>query len=143
MEPRKHIVLLGGGHANCLILKDLSEKVGNKIKITLTSEYDHTFYSGMLPACIANFYKEKEISIDLKSLAEYCGIDFILTKTTKIDAEKNLIHFENNLSINYDLLVVNIGSRTLGKFSVKGVHEHTICTRPINSNRVILLLIFL
>lgn len=78
MERRKHIVLLGGGHANCLVLKDLSEKLGNKIKITLTSEYDHTYYSGMLPGCVANFYKEEEISIDLKTLADYYGVDYVL-----------------------------------------------------------------
>lgn len=32
----------------------------------------------------------------------------------------------------YDILGINIGSRTLGTYTVKGVHDHALTTRPID-----------
>ena len=55
----KKIVLIGGGHSNCQIIKLLKEyedKNEGKIQLPLVSESDVSFYSGMLPATVAGLY---------------------------------------------------------------------------------------
>jgi NADH dehydrogenase FAD-containing subunit len=34
--------------------------------------------------------------------------------------------------MDYDVLVVNIGSKTKGTEDIKGVYDHSLTTRPIN-----------
>ena len=48
-------------------------------------------------------------------------------------ANKNLIKFENDSSLAYDVLILNVGSRTLGTKSIPGIWEHSLTTRPINN----------
>ncbi len=51
---------------------------------------------------------------------------------TKIDATSNMIYLQNGSTVNYDILGINIGSRTLGTYSIKGVHDYALTTRPID-----------
>ena len=50
----------------------------------------------------------------------------------KIEGNKNIIHLENGESLPYDVLAVNVGSRTMGADKIPGVWEHGLTTRPIN-----------
>ena len=54
MKSLKRLVLLGGGHSNCMILKYLKNKLPSNLELFLVSEYDYSDYSGMLPATIAS-----------------------------------------------------------------------------------------
>ena len=90
-ERRKNIVLIGGGHANCLVLKELADKVRDKAKITLISENSYSFYSGMLPGCISGFYNPDEITLFLEPISRYFGIDYIFNPVTKIRPDKKEI----------------------------------------------------
>ena len=47
-------------------------------------------------------------------------------------ANENKILLENGVTISYDVLVVNVGSRTQGSYSIPGVWENSLTTRPIN-----------
>ena len=47
-------------------------------------------------------------------------------------ANENRIQLVDGSSIDYDLLVVNVGSRTKSSDTVKGIWEHSLSTRPIN-----------
>jgi NADH dehydrogenase FAD-containing subunit len=52
MQKMKNIVLIGGGHCNCQVLKMLKKdmKAMNlKAKMTLITEAPLSYYSGMLP----------------------------------------------------------------------------------------------
>lgn len=50
----------------------------------------------------------------------------------KIEGNQNKIHFEGGGSIDYDVLALNIGSKTKDTNQAKGVWEHSLTTRPIN-----------
>ena len=67
------VVLVGGGHANVQILKNLSEKFiqsSDNLSLVMISDFPKAYYSGMLPGSISYFYKTEQIQIDLVAL---CG----------------------------------------------------------------------
>eukprot|EP01016_Furgasonia_blochmanni_P032808 TRINITY_DN3387_c0_g1_i12.p1 TRINITY_DN3387_c0_g1~~TRINITY_DN3387_c0_g1_i12.p1 ORF type:complete len:490 (-),score=107.13 TRINITY_DN3387_c0_g1_i12:362-1831(-) len=129
---RKHVVLVGGGHANCLVLKELASKLHDTVKVTLISENTYSFYSGMLPGCINQQYFADEITVFLEPVARYFGIDYVFKPVKKINTARNELVLQDDTTIEYDYLSVDIGSRTRGTYAVKGVHESAITTRPIN-----------
>lgn len=51
----------------------------------------------------------------------------------KIIGNENKVHMEDGTTIEYDLLVVNVGSKTKSANTVPGVNEHSLMTRPINN----------
>ena len=53
-------------------------------------------------------------------------------KVLKIIGNENKIQIEDGSFIDYDLLCVNVGSRTRGTKEIPGVWEHTLATRPIS-----------
>lgn len=65
------VVLIGGGHVNCQVLKMLKSLAPAGSKLTMVSESDRSYYSGMLPGSTANIYKPKEIQVELKPLAAW------------------------------------------------------------------------
>lgn len=50
----------------------------------------------------------------------------------KVEANQNTLHMEDGSKLEYDLCVVNVGSRTRDAESVPGIWEHSLTTRPIN-----------
>ena len=77
-------------------------------------------------------YKDDDIQIQLKPLAEWCRAEYVEERVHAIKANDKTIHFESGGSTNYDLLAVNVGSRTRGTNITPGVKEHSLQTRPIN-----------
>jgi len=78
-EPIK-VICIGGGHCNCQLLKILKKNIqenGLNVKLTLVSESEFSFYSGMLPGCVSGLYKHEELSILLSPLATWCKADFV------------------------------------------------------------------
>jgi len=53
----KNIMLIGGGHCNCQVLKMLKKDLatmGVKAKMTLINEAPRSYYSGMLPGAVSS-----------------------------------------------------------------------------------------
>ena len=73
----KHLVLLGGGHAQISVLKSLIMNPIEGLRITLVSRDVMTPYSGMLPGYLEGQYHEDDITIDLSHLARLAGARFI------------------------------------------------------------------
>jgi pyridine nucleotide-disulfide oxidoreductase family protein len=106
----KHLVLLGGGHANLHVLAALAREPLKDCKITLVSPYRAQIYSGMLPGWIAGHYQLDECQIPLDRLAAAAGAHFLHTPARSIDASHRRIRLGGGNTISYDLLVVDIGS---------------------------------
>ena len=50
----------------------------------------------------------------------------------KVVGNENKIVMEDGSELAYDVLVLNVGSKTRGAQEVEGVWEHSMTTRPIN-----------
>lgn len=102
------------------------------IKMTLVTECGVSYYSGMLPGTVSKLYSDEDLKVHLQPLAAWCGADYIEQRVTKILGNENRIVLENGDSVDYDVLAVNVGSKTKDTGNIKGVWEHALTTRPIN-----------
>lgn len=138
MEEVKKVVLIGGGHCNCQVLKLLKKLIVEpgedqpKITLTIVSDGPRSYYSGMLPGTVAQLYTDDDIMVHLGPVAEWCKADFIDQAVTKIEANANKVHLKDGRVLEYDALAVNVGSKTKAAGQVPGVWEHALTTRPIN-----------
>ncbi len=68
----------------------------------------------------------------MEPLAKWCNAEYIEKKVEKIVANQNKIELADGSALEYDILVVNVGSKTRSTDTVKGIWEHSLSTRPIN-----------
>ena len=75
------------------------------------------------------------MQIALEPLARWCGADYVEKRVEKIVANENKIYLNDGTFLDYDVLALNLGSKTKGTTGVntiEGVWEHSLTTRPIN-----------
>jgi selenide, water dikinase len=101
-------------------------------QLTMICEGDRSFYSGMLPGSTANIYDPKQIQVELGPVAKWCKADFIQKRVTKIAADNNQVELDDGTVVDYDVLALNVGSKTRNTFKTPGVLEYSLTTRPIN-----------
>jgi NADH dehydrogenase FAD-containing subunit len=68
----------------------------------------------------------------LQPLSIWCNADYVEKRVKAIKGAENKLIFEDDSFLEYDILAVNVGSRTRGAMDVKGVWENSLTTRPIN-----------
>lgn len=68
----------------------------------------------------------------MEPLAVWCKANYIEQTVKAIKANENKILLANGEEVDYDVLAINVGSRTKGAKEVKGVWENSLTTRPIN-----------
>lgn len=62
----------------------------------------------------------------------WSGAEYVEKRVECIIGNENKIKCEDGTEIPYDVLVVNVGSRTRGAEKVPGVWENSLTSRPIN-----------
>jgi selenide,water dikinase len=130
----KRIVCIGGGHCNCQVLKLLKKLIKDRddMKITIVTDNARSYYSGMLPGSVSTLYKDEQIMVHIEPIAVWSLAEYIQQPVVKIEGNKNRIHLKNGQIVEYDVLCVNVGSRTKAGYEVPGVWDHSLTTRPIN-----------
>lgn len=128
----KHIVLVGGGHAQVQFLRRLGMRPEPGIKVTLVCKDTHTPYSGMLPGFIAGHYGFDDIHIDLARLCDWAGVTFIRAAVTGLDPVARLVNIDGRPPLGFDIVSINTGS-TPDLDSVPGAREHALPVKPIAS----------
>jgi selenide,water dikinase len=104
------LVLVGGGHANIQVLKELCMKNYQGLHTVLINKEYHATYSGMTPGFFFNKFSQQEIDIDLQRLCFNAGATFIKDEVVDLDLENNQINLLNYPSIHFDILSLNTGS---------------------------------
>lgn len=79
-----------------------------------------------------DLYKDEQIQVQIKPLAEWCNAEYIEKRVHAVHAKKNQLELEGGGTVDYDLLAINVGSRTRGANETPGVKEYSLSTRPIN-----------
>ena len=80
--------------------------------------------------------------MDLRKLAYKCNAEFLRLRAVKIEPKFNMLILEDGTEVKYDILSVNIGSRTLGTQTVPGVWDHSLTTRPVNCKKIFFVIFF-
>jgi pyridine nucleotide-disulfide oxidoreductase family protein len=123
------LVLIGGGHAHAIALRQWGLNPLPDVDLTLISDVEQTPYSGMLPGHVAGFYNYNETHIDLPSLAQFAGAKFICDRAIDLDTENNKVICASG-QFKFDYLSLDIGSipQTL---TVPGAKEYVIPAKPV------------
>lgn len=130
------IVMLGCGLCHSVALKIIHDYLvkesEGRVKLVVISNWDYTYYSAMYPGVISGQYREDETRIEVPLLCYACNAEFILGAAALMDPKNQTITLDNGQTLKYDILSINIGSRTFGTASIPGALEHAIMTRPMN-----------
>ena len=129
----KRLVLLGGGHAHAQVIKAFRKPAS--FSCHLVTDRRDSFYSGMLPGCVARLYRPEELTLDVVRLCEWAGWECTVSAAVAIDAvpeeQRNVVKTLDGGRVAYDLLSVDVGSVTAG-MDIPGVAEYALATRPIS-----------
>ena len=128
----RHLVLVGGGHAQVSVLRSLAMRPVPGLRITLVTRDTLTPYSGMLPGYLEGLYRRDEITIDLSHLARFAGARFIPAVVTGLDPVTKTLQIEGRPPMGFDVLSINIGSNT-DLDAIDGAREHAIPVKPIST----------
>lgn len=130
MAKEKKLVLIGGGHAHGIALKQWGLSPIPDVDLTLISNVEQTPYSGMLPGHVAGFYSYAETHIDLRILANFAGAKLIIDQAIAIDPVQRQVVCKQHPQIEYDYLSLDIGS-TPQTIDVPGASMYAILAKPV------------
>jgi selenide,water dikinase len=126
----KRLVLLGGGHAHVHVLQALAQPLDPDLSVTLISPVAIQVYSGMLPGYVAGHYDLDECGIDLDPLARGARARVVASSGVLVNPSMREVTCANGEVVPYDILSVDIGSRTFLGDAV-GVEQHATPVRPL------------
>ena len=109
---KRRVILAGGGHAHLAVLADWAERPLDNTERWLVTSSRHTAYSGMLPGWLAGMYRENDLLIDLKPLAERAGARLIIADVIGLDVAANTLSLSSNAELGFDLLSLATGGET-------------------------------
>lgn len=129
---KKHLVLVGGGHAHMVTLANLNRFIdkGYNVKVIGPSEYH--YYSGMGPGMLGKLYAPDDIRFATKQAVEKQGGTFILDKVVRVNPERKIVYLESGDTVHYDVLSFNAGSFVPVSF-IKGDAADIFSVKPIEN----------
>ena len=129
-----HLVLVGGGHTNALLMKNwlMKPNLMPDVPITIISRDSSLVYSSMYPSVISRSIRLKQSLIDISALASKVKISFIKSEVKDIQFNNQKIIFNNRPPLEYSKIILNCGSSTkVSKEFSELVKENIACTiRP-------------
>ncbi|SMR73059.1 pyridine nucleotide-disulfide oxidoreductase family protein [Aliiroseovarius halocynthiae] len=130
-ELKKDLVLIGGGHAHALVLREWGLRSLAGARLTLINPAPAAPYSGMLPGHVAGHYTREELDIDLVKLARFAGARLIIGHATAIDPKAQVISVDGGRRIGYDVASVDIGIHAQMP-DISGFVEHASGVKPLD-----------
>ncbi len=126
----RDIVLIGGGHAHALLLRQWGMDPLPGARLTLINPSATAPYTGMLPGFVAGHYSREMLEIDLVRLARFAGARMIFGRAVGIDRDTRLIQVTGRPDISYDFASFDIGI-TSDMPDLPGFPEHGIAAKPL------------
>lgn len=129
-EISRELVLVGGGHAHVLVLRQWAMSPLPGVRLTLISPATHTPYSGMLPGLVAGHYCFEESHIDLARLCQWAGVRFVKALVSAISTRTKTLTLVDRPEYSYDLLSIDTGSLPELE-SVPGAQQWSVPVKPV------------
>jgi NADH dehydrogenase len=129
----KRIVILGGGFGGlytALRLNELPWENDQKTEIILVDKGDRFLFSPLLYELVTDELQSWEIAPPFTELLANSQVQFLQEKVIGIDLNKNVVKLENYGLLNYDKLVISMGSKTPQEI-VKGGQEYALTFRTL------------
>jgi len=107
---RKHLILVGGGHAHMMTLENIGRFVEKGFKVTVIGPSFHHYYSGMGPGMLGGTYSPGQIRFATRDVVQKQGGIFVKDKVLRMDPVKKEVYTETGHAFAYDVLSFNAGS---------------------------------
>ncbi|MGQ0544258.1 MAG: FAD-dependent oxidoreductase [Betaproteobacteria bacterium] len=127
----KRILLVGAGHAHCVVLRSLVEDPLYGARVALVSPAAKQLYSGMLPGVVAGLYRRHQAEVDVARLAEAAYAEFIEGTVVSLDAAQRVATLADGTELAYEFASVNAGS--LMDLSLPGAAQHALRVKPFEA----------
>lgn len=132
IPARRHIVLIGGGHAHVTVIRALGMEPEPGVVVTVVAKELEAPYSGMLPGYVAGHYTYEQCHIDLVRLAGCAGVRVVHGVVTAIDRDKRQVHIAGRPPLGYDLASIDVGITPLLD-GLAGAAEHALSVKPVST----------
>lgn len=106
-----HIAIIGAGVGGLPCAYEMREELGKEHQITIINNRDHFQFTPSNPWVAVGWRTAKEISVPLEGILKKKKINLIVDTVTEIDAEKNILMFNQADPLEYDFLVIATGPR--------------------------------
>lgn len=129
----KRIVILGGGFGGlytALRLNELPWDSDQKTEIILVDQGDRFLFSPLLYELVTDELQSWEIAPPFTELLANSQVQFLQEKVTEIDLNKSVVKLKSHGLLNYDKLVISMGSKTPQEI-VKGGQEYGLTFRTL------------
>jgi len=127
---KKHLVLVGGGHAHMVTLANLNQFVEKGYDVTVIGPSAYHYYSGMGPGMLAKTYHPDDIRFATRHVVEKQGGTFILDKAVRVDSHEKIVFLESGNAVSYDIVSFNAGSQ-VPLSNVEGDVKNIYSAKPI------------
>lgn len=107
---RKHLVLVGGGHAHMVTLENISRFVEKGAKVTVIAPSSYHYYSGMGPGMLGRTYGPDEIRFATQQVVTAQGGVFVRDYVDRIDPVGHKLFTRSGNEFDYDVVSFNAGS---------------------------------
>jgi NADH dehydrogenase FAD-containing subunit len=107
---RKHLILVGGGHAHLTTLANIHGLIRRGHRVTVIGPSDHHYYSGMGPGMLGGFYTARQIRFAIRRMVERQGGRFVRAKVVRIDPDRQTVFTDSGEDCPYDVVSFNSGS---------------------------------
>ena len=125
--PRtRDLVLIGGGHAHCVMLRMWAMKPLPGVRVTLVNPGPEAPYTGMLPGYVAGHYAREAVEIDLVRLARFAGARIVLDAAVGLDPERRQVALGSRPPLEFDICSINIGVSARSGLAGSGHASHRV-----------------
>jgi len=129
MQSNKTLLLIGGGHAHALFLRQWHKQPVPGVSVVVIDPHHTAPYTGMLPGFVAGHYQAADLYIDLQKLTNLVGGALVTDSVVHIEPEEKTITTATGQVHQYDILSVDIGIHAT--LDVPGFGDHAVGVKPL------------
>ena len=144
MDSRRHILLVGAGHAHLNVIRDSRRWPRDQVCATVVSPGDF-WYSGLATGTLGGEYDVEQDRVDVAALCGRVGATFVRGELSSLDTAARKATLADGASLRYDVLSLNLGSEVnvpggfdgVGRvFRVKPIAELIDLRRAVEAGEV-------
>jgi NADH dehydrogenase len=124
------VVVLGSGYAGTGAIKRLESELDGEADLTWVSDVDHHLVLHESHRCIRNPDVKEKITFDISEIKSP-ATRFVQGHVDAIDTDEQVITLADDSTVEYDYLLVGIGSKT-AFFGIDGLEEHSLTLKSLD-----------
>ncbi len=127
----KQIVILGAGYGGLKAALEASKLLTEDVaKVTVVNRYPFHQIITELHQPAAGSVEPKKVKLPLEKLLNGKNVDVLLAEVERISPDERTIYFKDGSKVQYDFLVVGLGSET-EFFGIQGLSEHSFVLKSV------------